>query len=79
MIENFVFSIFQRASGASESVTCNAMRYLYNCAIILFDENRMSVYDVNNENKLKCSCHVAPLLTTPTNDGFILGTELEVG
>ena len=46
------------------------------CAIILFDENRMSVYDVNNENELKCSCHVAPLLTTPTSDGFILGTEV---
>ena len=67
MIENVVFSIFQRASGASESVTwILPCVILYNCAIILFDENRMSVYDVNNENEFKCSCHVAPLLTTPT-------------
>ena len=26
---------------------------------------QMSVYDVNNENEFKCSCYVAPLLTTP--------------
>ena len=49
----------------------------YNCAIIiLLDENKIPVYDMNNENELKCSCHVDPLLTTPTSDGFIFGTEV---